>query len=280
MAMTGTTRPRLPRPIALALLATLGLHGGLWWLSRTAPDTPQAPQGRHATLSPLSRPAAPSWTVVRMAARPEPAWSVATRTAPTSPIGTPGQRKPDARILPDLTVAAAAPTPEQVPELVQPLPATADAPAPTPQTASSTADTATPPLVASRYYARDELDVAPSTTDTVLIAFPSGVDLSGHHVGRLQLFIDEAGVVQAVEFDDDGAPLPPPMQDAARDAFMKARFSPGQRLGVAARARLHIEVSFDEQPAGAMEAQSPAPATAPGATPGVTPLPQGSAPRA
>jgi hypothetical protein len=273
MAMNLTPRPCLPRPLALALVATLGLHGGLWWLSRPAVDTPEVQHGRHAPLAPLSRATAPSWTVVRMAAQPAPAWSMSTPKTQRSQLDTPQSREPDELIAPDLTVPTTAPAPMPA----QPLPATPALPPTAQQAASLTADT--PALVASRYYSRDELDVAPSTTDTVIIAFPAGVDLGGRHVGRLQLFIDEAGVVQAVEFDDDGAPLPPPMQDAARDAFMKARFSPGQRLGVAARARLHIEVRFDEQPAGAMEAQSPAPTTTP-ATPGATPLPLVSAPSA
>ncbi len=107
------------------------------------------------------------------------------------------------------------------------------------------------------YARRDTLDRGPQALGIVQIAYPPGVDPGGVHTGHLTLLIDETGAVRKVmpmdQADADKA-LPPPFIEAARLAFLQARFSPGERQGMAVKSRIDIEVSFDDRPVEAMEA--------------------------
>ena len=76
----------------------------------------------------------------------------------------------------------------------------------------------------------------------VLIDYPPNEIHGGTYVSELSLYIDEEGTVQRVRID--GPALPRPMEEAARSAFMNARFSPGQVDGLPVRSRIRIEVSF------------------------------------
>jgi periplasmic protein TonB len=99
------------------------------------------------------------------------------------------------------------------------------------------------------YLPRPLLSVAPKVEVPVLISMPPGADDGARHVGVLSLFIDEQGRVRHVEAA--AQLLPPAMEQAAREAFMAARFSPGQIAGRAVKSRINVEVAFDSEiPAG------------------------------
>ncbi len=98
------------------------------------------------------------------------------------------------------------------------------------------------------YYPRADLSLAPAPLDAIVIDYPPIADDSGHHVSELSLFIDEAGRVTRVRVD--GEALPPALEQAARAAFMSARFRPGEVEGRAVKSRIRIEVVFDIRPPG------------------------------
>ena len=95
------------------------------------------------------------------------------------------------------------------------------------------------------YFTRDQLSVGPSPTTGVFIDYPS-IDDQSNHVSELSLFISEEGKVVRVRVD--GPALPAPLEEAARSAFMSARFSPGQVDGLPVRSRIRVEVSFVAAP--------------------------------
>jgi hypothetical protein len=61
--------------------------------------------------------------------------------------------------------------------------------------------------------------------------------------GGVTLYIDEAGVVRRIRFDDDG--LPELFQAATRQAFLDTRYQPGQLQGRAVKSLIRIEIRFD-----------------------------------
>ena len=69
------------------------------------------------------------------------------------------------------------------------------------------------------------------------------------YTGAFELFIDDTGgVVRVVTATPD---LPGILGHAVREAFLSARFSPGEVNGHPVRSRMRIEVTFDsrkEQP--------------------------------
>jgi hypothetical protein len=93
------------------------------------------------------------------------------------------------------------------------------------------------------YLPRSALSVPPRALDFVNVPYPSLSDDKGHYVVRLWLFIDETGVVQRATPDVGDAPIA--LVDGARQAFLTARFEPGQLEGRPVRSRLHVEVRFD-----------------------------------
>jgi periplasmic protein TonB len=97
-----------------------------------------------------------------------------------------------------------------------------------------------------QFVARALLDVAPSPLAPVLLVFPARFGDSGRFVGELTLYIDETGAVVRVR--SEGEPLPPLLEEAARNAFMNARFRPGElaEYGVV-KSRIRIEVVFESE---------------------------------
>ncbi|MDM0035966.1 energy transducer TonB [Variovorax sp. J22P271] len=96
------------------------------------------------------------------------------------------------------------------------------------------------------YVPRPLLSVPPVAQSLVIIAAPEGLADLDRHVGILSLFIDEDGRVHHVSADE--AALPPAFEQAAREAFMAARFSPGQIDGRLVKSRVRVEVVFDSIP--------------------------------
>jgi hypothetical protein len=207
--------------------------GGLASLSRTAPDRVRM-------------------TLVPVAASPQPA-GIAT-PAP-APDALPAMLQSSASLASavaasaaSVSAAASASPAPSVPSV-----AASEALAPAPQSAVPTAPDPWTPGNPARgaYLPRPLLSIAPKIQAEVVIAMPPGADDGARHVGVLSLFIDEQGRVRHIEPDDPA--LPPNMEQAAEQAFMGARFSPGQVGGRMVKARINVEVVFES----ALEAASP-----------------------
>jgi protein TonB len=93
---------------------------------------------------------------------------------------------------------------------------------------------------------RPLLSMPPQAVAPVLVAAPERDVPVGRYAGILSLFIDEQGRVRHIVADEPL--LPPALEQAAREAFMSAQFSPGQVDGVAVRSRQRVEVVFDNTP--------------------------------
>jgi protein TonB len=237
----GPTRPAFQLAAGLALALHLAAGLALW----IAPHT--------RTVSPGT--GAPAWTVV--ASKP------AAMTARADMV-TPGLLPAPANTA---RVADHTPRPDAADTPVDAWPVEVSDPAREPENehlerpaqAVEAGAEAAPAAAEVPYYPRPELDVGPAPQGPILIDFPRGVNEEpggARHVGRLSLFIDEAGTVRQVAIVPTDPPLPPAMQDAARNAFLQARFAPGQRQGAIVRSRIDIEVTFDDRPLGSMEADA------------------------
>lgn len=102
----------------------------------------------------------------------------------------------------------------------------------------------------SEYVPRPQLSTAPRPSTPVVVPFPAEVTSPGRYAAILALFIDETGVVRRVRVD--GPSLPKPMEDAARDSFLQAHFSPGEVDGRQVKSLIRVEVVFDNTPIEAM----------------------------
>jgi len=105
------------------------------------------------------------------------------------------------------------------------------------------------------YLPRSQLSKAPQALDAIHIPFPEGVPGGQHYSAVLALYVDETGTVRKVVVQSAEAgsveardqPLPPPLAQAARLAFMQAGFAPGELKGRAVKALIHVEVQFDDR---------------------------------
>ena len=148
----------------------------------------------------------------------------------------------------EVATAAAAPSPALPPALPP-------APASTPGVATA-AGTGVP----LDYLPRALLSVVPQTLARIDIAFPPEVHGSVNLGTELALFIDETGTVRHVRID--GGPLPPALEEAARSAFLSARFTPGELNGAPVRSLIRVAIRFDTEPLPlAATAATPAPPT-------------------
>jgi len=93
------------------------------------------------------------------------------------------------------------------------------------------------------YFGREDLDQGPKALSRIHIDYPEGVPENELQAGRLTLFIDERGAVRRIVVLDQS--LPPPFQEAARNAFLQTRFAPAERAGRIVRPRIDVEVVFD-----------------------------------
>ena len=210
-------------PICVGL--SLALHG--LWLSVRAPSvTPR--EAAHAPGAALPMRA-------RLVSTP----AATARVEPSGPAMTEAVGPP-----PSSSRAKPEPSPPQ-PLAVAPnalaVPPGADVP-PAPSIA--------PPASAAGhddYVPRPLLSVAPVAQAPVILVAPLGETRMVRHVGILSLFIDEEGRVQRIAANEPS--LPPAFEQAAREAFMAAQFSPGQVDGRAVKSRLRVEVVFDSTPA-------------------------------
>ena len=96
-----------------------------------------------------------------------------------------------------------------------------------------------------RYHARRELSRPPKALSPIDIVFPPGVPTPGRHAAVLAVYIDELGQVRKVRTEGEALPLA--FEDAARNAFLSARFRAGELEGRNVKSFILVEVVFDEQ---------------------------------
>ena len=102
------------------------------------------------------------------------------------------------------------------------------------------------------YVPRELLSTPPTPVEDIEVPFPDSIGGSDFKLSlQLSLFIDETGQVQRVRVD--GPPLAPDLESAARQAFVRARFTPGQVDGRAVRSLIRVEVTFESRPLDAGE---------------------------
>ena len=158
----------------------------------------------------------------------------------------------EAQVMPQAAASpqAATPAPAPSPSLAAALPTEVEAhPTPAPESVATHPVASTEPAAAATpdvYHARRELSRAPKPLGPIDITFPPGVPTPGRHSAVLAIYIDEAGTVRKVQPVD--APLPDAFEEAARNAFLAARFRAGEREGRVVKSFIHIEVVFEERP--------------------------------
>ncbi len=227
--MTGAVAPGPARRGLLAGLAAASLLAHLGLLGLLTGEPPSAGR-RPADGAASSRPRSVlvrSTPVPDDASAPVPPPAI-ERAAEPPPHAAPHDEAPSAE------TAASSPhqTPSQTPALAGPALAGPDD--------------------GAEYLPRSALSVVPQPLGEVLLTYPPGAP-PGRHRGELTLFIDEQGSVQRVRIDSGEAELPVVFQEAARQAFLAARFTPGELQGRAVKARMRIAVEFEatEAPEGA-----------------------------
>lgn len=94
------------------------------------------------------------------------------------------------------------------------------------------------------YWPRSLLTRPPTPQQSIDLFYPAQAP-SGRFRAVLTLFIDEQGVVQRVRIDEaDDSGLPPVLEDAARQTFLRSSFTPGEINGRPIRSQLRIEVEY------------------------------------
>lgn len=93
------------------------------------------------------------------------------------------------------------------------------------------------------YVPRAMLTMVPEPIRPLAIPYPLTGPAEGQFTTVLALFIDERGVVRQVRLD--GPMLPPALDSAARDAFLRARWKPGQLDGRLVKSLIRVEVTFE-----------------------------------
>lgn len=114
------------------------------------------------------------------------------------------------------------------------------------QGASAAASAETASRTGDEYVPRRYLTIVPKATSDITVFYPETSDSVGKRTAILALFIDETGVVQRVRIE--GPPLPSDMEEAARNAFLSARFTPGEQEGRIVKSLIRVEVTFESTP--------------------------------
>lgn len=160
-------------------------------------------------------------------------WSAAP--TPPGPAGTRPDTSTDLQTLDTLPPTGAGPShtdTDTASEAATPAPDTPDA-------SDTVADT--------DYLPRDQLSLGPVPRESIDLVYPEWAP-SGHFRAVLTLFIDDQGVVRRVRFDEaDETGLPPALEEAARQTFLRSTFTPGELDGKPIRSRLRIEVAYTTQ---------------------------------
>lgn len=168
--------------------------------------------------------------------------SVQVRTAPASTATTLAASTPPSGVTTQPTASEAAPASVPASPAAAPaLTAVADGldPEQLPPTGAGPADAAD-----QAYWPRSLLTRPPTPQQSIDLFYPAQAP-SGRFRAVLTLFIDEQGVVQRVRIDEaDDSGLPPVLEDAARQTFLRSSFTPGEINGRPIRSQLRIEVEY------------------------------------
>ncbi|KAF1046657.1 energy transducer TonB [Xylophilus sp.] len=198
----------LPPPVTLALACACSAAGHALLLAPW-PAAGPAPAPVRAAV-----PGARAFLTARLVAAPAP-----PQPAPPRPVEPPAAK----------------------PQAAEPQPPAA---APRPEDRGGDAEGAA--AAPQGYLPRRLLSQPPQPLGPIDIPWPPGAAPVAARTAVLTLYIDEHGTVRHVVAD--GPTLTPPMEEAARNAFLQARFQPGRRDGQAVRAMVRIEVAFDPSP--------------------------------
>jgi hypothetical protein len=98
---------------------------------------------------------------------------------------------------------------------------------------------------AIEYHSRVTLSQPPRPRAPVIIDYPSFDGENDRYTGEFDVFIDDTGGV--VRVTTATLDLPGILVSAVREAFLAARFVPGEIGGQPVRARMRIEVTFDSR---------------------------------
>lgn len=171
-----------------------------------------------------------------------PATLATLRVVPRQP--SPPMPAPEAMAEPQAAaqVDAESDRPSVTPAAAEPVPEAPQPPAPTSLEADASATTPAPDV----YHPRSELNVSPRLQGMVDIAFPPDEPKHVRHEATLAVYIDEHGHVRKVE--PVKGELPAAFAEAARNAFLSARFQPGEQGGQAVKSFIHVAVVFEEAP--------------------------------
>jgi hypothetical protein len=124
------------------------------------------------------------------------------------------------------------------------------------RTSRDSTEQPTPPAHAPEVYLpRSALSIAPLSQNIIDIAFPPGLSTPGKHEVTLAIYIDENGHVREVEPLSRG--FRQDLFDAARLAFLGARFSPGEVAGRAVKSFIRVTVASEESPAVVAASDTP-----------------------
>ena len=99
------------------------------------------------------------------------------------------------------------------------------------------------PLDEEAYAEPGMLTARPTPIDDISIPAPEVAGRSGAFKAGMVLFIDAAGTVTRISFEDSS--LPPDLEAAARAAFALARFRPGMIGHRPVKSTLRVEVAFE-----------------------------------
>lgn len=216
------------RGLALAICAagSVALHLGL--LSIGPAGSPgSAGIGAGASVNRTSSVqvrTAPSPAPTALAASTAPSDATQPKASESAPASAPASASapPSPAAVPALTAVADGLDPEQLP--------------PTGAGPVDAADQA--------YWPRSLLTRPPTPQQSIDLLYPA-LAPNGRFRAVLTLFIDEQGVVQRVRIDEaDDSGLPPVLEDAARQTFLRSTFTPGEIDGRPIRSRLRIEVEY------------------------------------
>ena len=221
---------------ALPLCVAVSLAAHLLLLTLRAPSEPPRQAAHAASGSPreLQVRLLPSEPNARLgiAAKADEG-SVTPASSMAAKSSSPPRLEPDSRSAPPPEPSSSEPT------------AQASASEPEAEFESNSPMIAAPTVAAmdEDYVPRSLLSVPPVAQAPVIIDAPEDETDIGRHVGILSLFIDEEGRVRHIASNEPV--LPPAFEQAAREAFMAARFSPGQLDGRSVKSRVRVEVVFE-----------------------------------
>lgn len=234
------------KPVTLCALLSVGLHAA-WVVSAMGqaapPKRPAAPRISYVDLAPARTPDRTALTLP--GAQPHPPAARPTRERQAPPAATRPRAAPAAE-----EVAAAPPEALAlaVAEHAVAPPAGLTEPDPIEAVSSGALDgiAAVEGAGFEDYFPRQMLTLGPVVEAAPLIPYPDAGPSLGHFVAVLALYIDESGRVRRVRVD--GEPLPPALEQAARESFLAARFKPGELDGMRVKSLIRVEITFDSRP--------------------------------